>query len=358
MRTIALVAAAAAAAAAAWSCAPKPPPGTVAPDPNVVRVYTSLYPSVIDAIKGEVNAQVAKSAPGVKVEWVQGGSERIRRRLAEELASGVSPADVLLTSDPSHYRHLRRTRKLVPYESPNAASWPAESKGPDGAWATARYSVMVLGVAVGKPKPKTFDELVTGERKDVSIGDPSFSGTNLMTVARLTKRYGWTYYEKLKERGVVVAGSNSTVMERLETSTTHVGIVLLENVLASRAAGSKVQVAIPTDLAVVIPGHIALLPHAAHSNGAKAVYDAILSPAVQKLFVKKGFLHSGDPKVDPPDGAPSLEKLLGGASLASVFEPVEDADEVGERFGTLFAFDPIAKATDRPSPTPAASPAP
>src|SRR5688500_11390838 len=216
------------------ACAPKPPAGTPKPDPNVVRIYTSLYPVVIDALRKEVDAQVAKAAPGVKVDWVQGGSERIRRKVDAELAAGDSPADVLLTSDPSHYRALHAKGRLVPYVSAQAERMPAETKGPDGAWATARYSVMVLGVAAEKRKPKSFEDLVEGDRREVSIGDPDFSGTNLVTVARLTKRYGWPYYEKLKERNVVVAGSNSTVMDRLQTATTDVGIVLLENLLAAR----------------------------------------------------------------------------------------------------------------------------
>lgn len=340
------------------SCAPKPPAGTPKGDPNVVRVYTSLYPNVIEAIRGEVDRKVAAAAPGVRVEWVQGGSERIRRRLDAELQSGDSPADVLLTSDPSHYHALHAKKRLVPYVSPQSERFPAETKGPDGAWATARYSVMVLGVASGKAKPKSFEDLVTGERREVSIGDPDFSGTNLVTVARLTKRYGWAYYEKLAERKVVVAGSNSTVMERLDTRTTDIGIVLLENLLAARAKGSKVQVAIPSDGAIVIPGHIALLPHARESKGAKAAYDAILSPEVQKLLVTNGWQHAGDPKLPPPDGAPALDKLLGGAPLASAFEPIGSPDDLREKFARLFTREPVATESSTAKPEPSATPAP
>ena len=328
------------------ACGPKSPgaSGDDAPDANVVHVFTSLYPDVIEAIRPVVQAQLETAVPGAKVEFVQGGSSRIRRTLDR------SVADVLLTSDPSHYVELAKRRKLVPYESPNAAKLPPEARAPDHAWVTARYSVMVIGVVPGRSRPSSFEELRKRPKEGgLSIGDPEFSGTNLVTVARLSSRLGWDFYEEIKARGVVVAGSNSMVMERLETQTTDAGIVLLENLLASKAEGKKVDAVYPKDGAIVVPGPIALLKRARDSKGARAVYDAILSPEVQKLLVKKGHLHAADPGEAPPAGAPDLAELLKGAPLSSVFEPV-DAAAVKAKFATLFAADAVATPTPAPAP--------
>ena len=338
-------------AAGAAAC-PKPA-GRRLVDANAVYVYTSLYPEVIEAIAPAVDAQLAAAAPGMRVEWVQGGSSRLRRRLDAELATRRgSPADVLLTSDPSHYLELASNGRLVPYESPNAKDLPAEARAPDHAWVTARYSVMVIGIVPGRAKPSTFEDL-HGKLKEgaVSIGDPDFSGTNLVTVARLSSRHGWAFYEALERRKVVVAGSNSMVMERLRTGTTDAGIVLLENLLAAKARGAKVEAVYPKDGAVVVPGPIALLPHARESRGAKAVYDAILSPEVQRLLVEKGFLHAADPKAAPPAGAPGLTKLLRGNPLASAFEPIGDAAAVKSRFAQMFAREAMATPTPAPQAT-------
>ena len=73
------------AAALSLTACPKGPPVKRA-DPNAVSVYTSLYPDVIEAIRPAIDAELAKSAPGMRVEWVQGGSSRIRRKLDRELS--------------------------------------------------------------------------------------------------------------------------------------------------------------------------------------------------------------------------------------------------------------------------------
>lgn len=343
---------AAAALGLATAC-PKSGPPVKAADPNAVYVYTSLYPEVIAAIRPAVDAELAKAAPGMRVEWVQGGSSRIRRRLDREMASRRgSPAEILLTSDPSHYVELAAKGALLPYDSPAAATLPAEARAADNSWITARYSVMVIGVVPGKTKVNSFEDL-SGKKLDegaVSIGDPDFSGTNLVTVARLSSRLGWDYYEALKTRRVVVAGSNSMVMERLETATTDAGVVLLENLLAAKARSAKVEAVFPKDGAIVVPGPIALLKRAEKSKGAKAVYDALLSADVQKVLVEKGFLYAADPKAAPPAGAPRFEKLLKEASLASAFEPI-DAPAVKQRFSALFAREAVATPTPGPETT-------
>lgn len=329
------------------------------PDPDAVYVYTSLYPEVIAAIRPAVDAELAKVAPGMRVEWVQGGSSRLRRRLDRELARwGGSPAEILLTSDPSHYAELAAKGHLLPYASPAAAGLPPEARAADHAWVTARYSAMVIGVVPGHTSVQSFEDLAGKKLKEgaLSIGDPDFSGTNLVTVARLSERLGWDYYETLKARGVVVAGSNSMVMERLETGTTDAGIVLLENLLAAKARSAKVDPVFPEDGAVIVPGPIALLERAGRSRGAKAVYDAILSPGVQALLVKKGFLYAADPKAAPPAGAPDLGKLLGGAELASAFAPIE-GEAVRSRFAALFTREAVAPPTASPAPSPEAAPA-
>lgn len=339
------------AVAFATACPKGPAPKPA--DPDAVYVYTSLYPHVIEAIRPTVDAALATSAPGMRVEWVQGGSSRLRNKLDREMRRrGGSPCDILLTSDPSHYAVLATGGALLAYASPAAAGLPAEAKAANDLWVTARYSAMVIGVVPGRTSVKSFEELSGKKIKEgaLSIGDPDFSGTNLVTVARLSSRFGWDFYETLKARGVVVAGSNGMVMERLETGTTDAGVVLLENVLAAKARGADVEPVFPKDGAVVVPGPIALTKRAGKSRGAKAVYDAILSPDVQKIFVEKGFLYAADPKAAPPAGAPKLEKLLRDETLASAFEPI-DAAAVKAKFSALFTREAVATPTPAPSPS-------
>lgn len=302
-----------------------------------VRIYTSLYPEVITAIQ-----PVLERESGEAVEFVQGGSERIARRLDAELASPAgSTADVLLTSDPAYYRRLAAEGRLVAYESPEAKRLPPALVDSAHLFATSRISTMVIGVSIDAAaagvKPKSFRALAGNHGWKVAVGDPDFSGTNLTTAARLSSRLGWDFYRTLAAHKTLIAGSNSTVMLRLTTSTSDVGIVLLENLLAARAAGKKVGIAYPSDGAILVPGPIALLPHARDSKRARAVYDAILSPAVQRVIVEKGFMHSPDPSLPPPGDAPTIEKLLAGEPLSSAYAPIHDREKVKQTFAKIFA---------------------
>ena len=336
-------------AATLFACGPKKTDtttGGAAPQPAgspvTVRVYTSLYREVVDVVKPVVEEKAAKA--NAKVEWVQAGSRKIAARLEKEWGEGKDVADILLTADPAFYKRLKAENKLVSYKSPEAARIPAQFKDADGYWATARFSTMVIGISpeveagMVTPKPASFKDLadVKGLPR-IAMGDPNMSGTTFTTVASLSQKLGWDYFKALKTKKTLSAGSNSTVQQRLDTGESDAGICLLENLLLAKAGGSKIGVVYPTEGAIVIPGPIALLPHAKESKEARAVYDAILSADVQKIFVEQGFMHSPDPALATPAGAPALDKLMAGAPAEALFEPTKDADAIKTEFTKIFA---------------------
>ena len=296
-----------------------------------VHIYSSMYKQVIDAVQPVLEARLAKTAPGVAVEWFQAGSEKIATRLDTELSGGGSPCDLLLTSDPAYYARLKGEGRIVPYVSPAALKQPRNFVDPDGAWATARVSTMVIGVAASAKSPDSFAALAKGTWH-VAMGDPLSSGTSYTTVSVLSARYGWDFFRSLKAKGAVVAGGNSNVLQRLETGESDAGWVLLENLLAAKAKGDKIGIVIPADGAVLVPGPIALLEHGRHSEAARAVYDAILSDEVQKAIVEKGLMHSPDPALAPPAGAPTLESMLTKATPPSA----EPAEKIKASFNEIF----------------------
>lgn len=338
-------------ALAAAACGPKGQPGPqstptpqAAAAPATVRVYTSVYRELLETLRPAVEKRLAGERQNVKVEWVQAGSRKIAARLEEEWAAGKDEADVLLTADPAFYKRLKADGKLVAYDSPEAKRFPAAYRDPEGFWATARFTTMVIGVSpeveagmVG-PKPASFRDLAdaTGVKR-ISMGDPGMSGTTFTTVAALSKRLGWDFFKALKKKGAVSAGSNSTVQQRLDTGESDAGICLLENLLLAREHGSKVGVVFPEEGAIVIPGQIALLPRAKDSDAARAVYDAILSAEVQKVIVENGAMHSPDPALPTPAGAPGLEKLLAGTHPSALYEPLADAEGIKTEFTKIFA---------------------
>lgn len=320
------------------------PTAVAAATPIEVKIYTSVYREVVDILKEPIDAKLKGQSPAIKVTWVQAGSRKIAARLEEEWAAGKNEADILLTADPAFYKKLKADGKLVAYKSPEAERQGAGYRDPEGYWATARFSTMVIGVSpeveagMTSPKPASFKDLADAKGlKRVAMGDPSLSGTTFTAVATLSKRLGWDYFKDLKKKKALSAGSNSTVQQRLDTGESDAGICLLENLLLAKAGGSKVGVVYPKEGAIVIPGPIALLPHAKDSKPARAVYDAILSAEIQKILVEKGGMHSADPAMPTPAGAPKLEELLGTETAASIYDPAADSEAIKNEFIKIFA---------------------
>ena len=278
-----------------------------------VRIYTSVYKHVLDALQPAIEERLrAQGLGAARIEWFQSGSEKVAARIDAELASGGSPCDVLLTADPTYYARLKKEGALAAYVSPAALRQPREYVDPDGAWAMSRMMTMVIVASPALPEartPRSWAGLASGDLR-VALGDPLSSGTNLMAVGALAGKFGWPWFRALKQAGGVVAGGNASVLQRVESGESDAGVVLLENVLAARARGSRVRLVLPTDGALVIPGPIALLQHGRRSEAARAVYDALLSDEVQRVLVREALLHSPDPKLPPPPGAPPLSDLL------------------------------------------------
>ena len=283
-----------------------PPQG---PSGNVT-IYTSMYRPVIEAL----DPFLAHALPKVHVEWLQAGSEKIATRLDAELAAGAPRADLVMTSDPLWYDRLWREGHLLPYASIRALALPRELVHPEGGFVTARISTMVIAynerLVKAEAVPHTFAELFSNRWTGrVTMPDPLGSGTTFTTLSFLVEHYGDSIIEKMRAAHTVSSGGNSTVITRIESGEHAVGMVLLENVLIARKAGSPVEFRIPDEGAVLIPGPIAILKKSANPLAARAVYDLMLSEEAQTKIVQ-GAMHSPFSEVTAPSGAPLVDELL------------------------------------------------
>lgn len=283
---------------------PQKPSGTV-------MIYTSMYRHVIE----EVKPILARTLPDVEIEWLQAGSEKLGTRLDAELRSGAPRADIVMTSDPLWYERLRTEGHLLPYASIRALSIPRALVHPSGAFVTSRISTMVIAYNEREvPKedvPSSFADLFTDRWAGrVTMPDPLGSGTTFTTLAFLVHHQGPQIIERMKAAQTVASGGNSSTLTRIESGEHEVGIVLLENVLQAKRNDSPVGFRIPAEGAVLIPGPIAILAKAPNPAAARIVYDELLSQEVQEK-IAAGWMHSPFPDVPAPEGAPSLETLLG-----------------------------------------------
>ena len=288
--------------------------GTPADDPRSqqasgpVVIYTSMYRPVVEAL----TAALKEDLPAIQQQWYQAGSEKVASRLDAELAAGACPADLLATSDPSHFSRLKAQGALAVHVPPGALRVPRALVDLDGTSVTMRLSTMVLAWHQEQPNPpqRMADLWNESFRDSTMVGDPLSSGTFFTTLAILERVHGPGLFEAMRRAGVVAAGGNSAVQDRLLGREKRAGLLLLENVLMAQAGGAPLAWRVPADGVVLVPGPLGMLHNAPHPGAAAAVMDWLLSTRAQQIVVEVGRMHSPLDNVGPPSGAPPLETLM------------------------------------------------
>ena len=120
--------------------------------------------------------------------------------------------------------------------------------------------------------------------RSVQAGSPLESGTTFTTVAYLSKKYGWEFFEKLRANNLASAGGNSAVIQKVESGERKLGVCLLENALAAQKRGSPIEIIYPNDGAIPIPSVQVIMKDAAHHDAAAQFSDFLLSEDGQKLL--------------------------------------------------------------------------
>ena len=285
-----------------------------------VMVYTSIYPDIIDKM---CKPNVAKAFPDMKVTWFQGGTEKVKTKIAGEVKAKKIGADVLMVADPSYYLKLQSDKRLLNYVSPNMKD-VVSAKDKDGAWTAVRISNMIIAYNTNKVKPedapKTFKELTEPKWKDkVAIPSPLLSGSAYVAVGVLSDKYGWDYFTKLKANGGKVEPGNSAIQNKLVTGEYQAVMILEENILKIMAKGEPVKVVYPEDGTIVIPSPIAIFTSTKNPEAAKALTNWWLSKEGQEAIVK-GWMHSVRDDVNPPKGAPALKTFMNKGDLKAKWD--------------------------------------
>jgi iron(III) transport system substrate-binding protein len=267
-----------------------------------------MYRHVDDALDPLLKSEL----PQVTVRWFQAGSEKVLSRLEGELQAGGTQADLLLTSDPFLYRQLGDEGRWLKYVSPNAQRVPRALVDLDGQYAALRLSTMVLVYRRGLDQPpQSWAELADARfRGDVALGDPLTSGTAFTWAVFMEHAFGADWFAKLRANDARVAGGNAAVLQKLEGGEAKVGVLLLENALTAQAKGSPVEIAWPSEGAVVVPGFLGIFASSRNPLAAKAVADVLFSKKAQEIIVGTGDMHAVDSRLDGPHGQGGLDVLL------------------------------------------------
>lgn len=287
-----------------------PTPAAKGPQGDVT-VYTSIYPDIIDQM---CKPNVARFFSDLKVTWFQGGTEKIKTKIAGEVKAKRIGADVLMVADPSYYLALKKSNLLLEYVSPNQKDVVTE-KDKNGAWTSVRISNMIIAYNKDRLKehdaPKSWQELTDPKWKGrIAMPNPMLSGSAYVAVGALADKYGWEYFDKLKANGIRIEEGNSAIQNKLLTGEYAAAMILEENILKlANVKKEPLRVIYPVDGIICVPSPIAIFNTTKNQDGAKALVDWWLSKEGQEAVVN-GWMHSVREDVKPPAGAPEMKTLL------------------------------------------------
>src|SRR6476659_10341914 len=147
--------------------------------------------------------------PGIAVQIERSGSERLFQRIDQEFASHIHAADVVNSSDASHFITWKKNGWLAPFVTEDIAQhFLPEYRDPDGMSATTRIylSSIAYNTNLVKPDdaPKSFADLLDPPWAGKMVkGHPAYSGTIMTATFQLVREFGWDYYEKLAKQRVM-----------------------------------------------------------------------------------------------------------------------------------------------------------
>ena len=279
--------------------------------------------------------------PGVAVQIERSGSERLFQRVAQEFASNIHAADVINSSDGSHFIPWKKSGWLAPFVSDDIAKYfPAEYRDPDGMFATTRIwlSSIAYNTNLVKPEdaPRSFADLLDPRWAGKMVkGHPAYSGTIMTATFQMVRELGWEYFEKLARQRVMQVQSSTDPPKKLSLGERAVmadgneyGVVLLKE------AGQPVEPVYPTEGTPTISGPSGIFASAPHPNAARLFQAWLHSRETQQFFIDFTAQYSVHVQVKSKPGRRKISVIKLMTEDAAGVEA--QADEIKTRYARLF----------------------
>jgi len=296
--------------------------------------YTSTPISTANKI-----VKAFETETGIKVELFRSGGSQVIRRFMQEQQAGHLAADVLTTSDPAATAAMARKGTFVAFKPSNFDKVPAGAKDPTGAYVAQRLNLITIFVRQDKigdaAAPKTWSDLLDPRHKGQIVStDPSYTALGLITVATLAKKFGWGFYEKLRDADTMVVQGNQQVAEMLKNGERLIAAGALDSYAADeRKAGHPVATVYPGEGALIIASPTSVVKGSPNPNAAKLFAEFMLSDTAQKFFPEDGgFAARTD--IGPPPDSPKLADVK---ALAIDYDAIEkEGAKVKRKFNEIF----------------------
>lgn len=273
-----------------------------------VTMYTSVPTFLLDQWKKQFSAKY----PGIDFEFFRSGTGKVLARIETESRAGSLGGDLVWLADPTAFNGMVQQKLLRAYEPPE---WQHISlaKNPEGYFVAGRVLVgcLLTNPQAGGATVKSFADLTDPAMKGkICIASPLISGsTNVMDGALWhDPRFGWNYFEQLKNNGVLILNDVPDVARAVASGERAAGISLSLFKYKPEFLNSPMQVVIPTEGAITMPSPLALFEQAPHPAAAKLLYRFLLSPEAQGVLSDAG-IYPARTDVAPPKGLPAFSAL-------------------------------------------------
>src|SRR3982075_4072766 len=318
-----------------------PPPEAITPQlieaakkEAKVVVYSAMDLPVGEKLGKAFEAQY----PGIAVQIERSGSERLFQRIDQEFASGIRAADIVNSSDASHFITWKKNSWLAPFVTEDVAQhFLPEYRDPDGMFATSRIwlSSIAYNTNLVKPEdaPKSYADLLDPKWAGKMVkGHPAYSGTIMTATFQLVRELGWDYLEKLSKQRVMQVQSSTDPPKKLSLCERAVmadgneyGIVLLKE------AGQPVEPVYPIEGTPTISGPTGIFATAPHPNAARLFQAWLHTRETQQFFIDYTAQYSVHAQVQAKPGRRKI------SDIKLMKEDAVGVDKMTEEIKTRYA---------------------
>src|SRR4030081_1297619 len=321
-----------------------PPPEAITPqliEAAKKEAKVVVY-SAMDLPVGEKRGKASEAQyPDIQIQIERSGSERLFQRIDQEFGSGIRAADVVNSSDASHFITWKRNGWLAPFVTEDIAQhFLPEYRDPDGMSATSRIylSSIAYNTKLVKPEdaPKSYADLLDPKWAGKMVkGHPAYSGTIMTATFQLIRELGWDYLDKLSKQRVMQVQSSTDPPKKLSLGERAVmadgneyGVVLLKE------AAQPVEPIYPTEGTPTISGPTAIFASAPHPSAARLFQAWLHTRETQQFFVDFTAQYSVHAQVQSKPGRRKISDIKLMKEDAAGVEKM--AEEIKTRYARLF----------------------
>jgi iron(III) transport system substrate-binding protein len=294
-------------------------------------VYTSMKESMI----GELAKAFTRKHPDIKLDYQSAGAGKLMAKIAAERESGKILADVLWTSEVPDFYQLKAQGLLQPYVPTESKALYNPLPDYDGSFTAVRLGT--LGIAYNtrliKEPPKTWADLSKPAFKGAyGIANPALSGTAYMSVAVLSKAFGWKYFEGLRANGAKMGKGSGQVVDDTASGDLVASLAVDYITLDKIEKGATLALAFPPEM-LVIPSPVTIFKGSPNAEAAKKFVDFVLSKEGQTIIAEEGTLPvRSDVKVPERYKLPTVEDAMKRAMKVDYPQMMADKEATIKKF--------------------------